>query len=160
MPAYPLRPVDDSFLDEAPIVVRSTVRLDASPSEVWRALGSDEMWSWLPVIDRLEWRSPEPKAVGSIRRLRLGHVLTVDEEFYRWDVDRRATFRIVGQSRRMLDALIEDFLLEPTARGTDLTWTMAVSPLKGRGLPLSPLGVLLRPGNTVAIGGIKKILRS
>lgn len=159
MPAYPLRPVDDSFLDEAPIVVRSTVGLDATPSQVWAALGSDEMWGWLPIIDNLEWRSPEPKAAGSIRRLRLGKVLTVDEEFYRWDVDRRATFRVVGQSRRMLDGLIEDFVLTPTAKGTDLTWTMAVSPIKGRGLPLSPLGKLLAPGNTVAISGIKKLLR-
>jgi carbon monoxide dehydrogenase subunit G len=159
MPAYPLRHVDDSFLEEAPIVVRSTVSLDASPSEVWRVLGSDEMWSWFPVIDRLEWRSPEPKGPGSIRRLRLARLITVDEEFYRWDVDERATFRVVGQSRRMLDGLIEDFLLTPTGRGTDLTWTMAVSPLKGRGLPLAPLGPLLRPGNTAVIGGIRKLLR-
>jgi hypothetical protein len=159
MPAYPLRHVDDSFLQEAPLVVSSTVSLDSTPSQVWEALGSDEMWSWLPVIDQLEWRSPRPHDVGSIRRLRLGRFVTLDEEFYRWDVDRRATFRVVGQSRKIADALVEDFLLTPTDRGTDLTWTMAVSPLKGRGLPLGLLAPLLRPGNTLAIGGIKKLLR-
>ena len=89
----------------------------------------------------------------------LGRFVTVDEEFYRWDTDRRATFRIVGQSRKVLDAMAEDFLLEPVAGGTDLTWTMALSPLKGAGLPLGVLAPLLRPGNVVALGGIKKILR-
>jgi hypothetical protein len=160
MPAYPLRPVDDGLLQTAPLIVRSSVRLDAPPSRVWAALGSDEMWSWLPVIDRVAWQTPRPHDEGSIRRLRLGRFLTVDEEFYRWDVDRRATFRIVSQSRPVLDALIEDFLLEPAGEGTTLTWTMAVSPLKGRGLPLGLLAPLLRPGNTVALGGIKRILRA
>lgn len=159
MPAYPLRHVDDAFLQDAALVVRSTVRLQADPPEVWRALGSDEMWSWLPVIDRLQWRSPRPHAAGSVRRLRLGKLVTVDEEFYRWDVDRRATFRIVGQSRKVLDAMVEDFLLEPAAGGTDLTWTMALSPIRGAGLPLGLLAPLLKPGNTVALGGIKKLLR-
>jgi uncharacterized protein YndB with AHSA1/START domain len=159
MPATPLRPVDDELLTTAPLIVRSAVRLDAPPSRVWEALGSDEMWSWFPVIDRLAWQTPGPHAAGSVRRLRLGRFLTVDEEFYRWDVDRRATFRIVSQSRPVLDALIEDFLLEPAGSGTTLTWTMAVSPLKGRGLPLGLLAPVLRPGNTAAIAGIRKILR-
>lgn len=159
MPAYPLRHVDDAFLQDAPIVTRSTVRLEAAPSEVWRALGSDEMWSWLPVIDRLEWRSEAPHAAGAIRRLRIARFLTVDEEFYRWDVDRRATFRVVGQSRKVLDGLAEDFLLEPVDGGTELTWTMALSPIVGAGLPLGLLSPLLRPGNTAAISGIRKLVR-
>ena len=159
MPAYPLRHVDDAFLGDAPIVIRSTVQLKAQPPAVWAALGSDEMWSWLPVIDRLDWQSPKPYSAGSIRRLRMAKFLTIDEEFYRWDVDRRATFRVVGQSRKVLDALIEDFVLVPSEGGTELTWTMAVSPLKGRGLPLGLLAPLLKPGNTVAIAGIKKLLR-
>lgn len=159
MPAYPLRHVDDAFLTDAPLVVRSTVRLDAAPSAVWAALDSDRMWSWLPVVDRLEWRSPRPHGPGAIRRLRLGGLVTVDEEFYRWDEERRATFRVVGQSRKVLDALIEDFALEPHGTGTALTWTMAAAPLKGAGLPLGLLAPLLRPGNTLALSGIRTLLR-
>jgi hypothetical protein len=158
MPAYPLRHVDDDFLASAPLVVRSSVQLRASQEAVWTALGSDEMWSWLPVIDRLEWQSPRPFGPGAIRRLRLGKLVTVDEEFYRWDENERATFRIVGQSRKVLDALIEDFALVPKDGGTELTWTMALAPLKGRGLPLGLLAPVLRPGNTAALAGIKKLL--
>lgn len=159
MPAYPLRTVDDQFLRDAPLVVAASVDLAATPEQVWDALGSDRMWSWLPVIDRLEWLTPRPHAAGAVRRLRLGKGLTIDEEFYRWDVGQRATFRVTSQSRRILDALIEDFLLEPTGTGTKLTWTMAASPLRGRRLPLGLLAPLLRPGNRLAIGGIKKILQ-
>lgn len=159
MASYALRPIDDAFLDDAKIVIRSTVDLAATPAQVWEALGSDEMWSWLPVIDRLEWLTPRPHVEGCVRRLRLGKVLTVDEEFYRWDVEKRATFRVTAQNRNVLDGLIEDFLLEPSAKGTRLTWTMALTPRRGRKLPLGLLAPLLRPGNTVAIAGIKKILR-
>lgn len=159
MPPYALRPVDDRLLEDAPIVIRSTVDLKAPPSRVWEALGSDEMWSWMPIIDQVAWQSPRPFSAGAVRRLRLGKFLTVDEEFYRWDVDRRATFRVTHQSRQVLDALIEDFLLDPTPEGTRLTWTMAVSPLRGRGLPLGLLAPVMRPGNTVAIGGIRKLLK-
>lgn len=158
MPAYPLRHVDDAFLQDAPLVVRSSVRLNAAPDAVWEALDSDRMWSWLPVVDRLEWQSPRPHGAGSIRRLRLGGLVTVDEEFYRWDEGRRATFRVVGQSRKVLDALIEDFALTPRDGGTELTWTMAAAPLKGAGLPLGLLAPLLRPGNTLALSGIKRLL--
>jgi uncharacterized protein YndB with AHSA1/START domain len=159
MASYALRPIDDSFLDEAKLVIRSTVDLAATPAQVWEALGSDEMWSWLPVIDRVEWQTPRPHAEGCVRRLRLGRFLTVDEEFYRWDVEKRATFRVTAQNRNVLDGLIEDFLLEPSAKGTKLTWTMALTPQRGKSLPLGFLAPLLAPGNAVAIGGIKKIIR-
>lgn len=159
MASYALRPIDDTFLDDAKIVIRSSVDLAATPAQVWEALGSDEMWSWLPIIDRVEWLTPRPHVEGCVRRLRLGKFLTVDEEFYRWDVEKRATFRVTAQNRNVLDGLIEDFLLEPSAKGTKLTWTMALSPRRGQKLPLGLLAPLLAPGNKVAIGGIKKLLR-
>ena len=84
--------------------------------------------------------------------------MTIEEEFYRWDVGRRATFRVTEQSRRMFDGLAEDFLLEPSAGGgTRLTWTMAMAP---RGLPGAPKFLIpaLARGNALAIGGIRKIL--
>src|ERR1700712_3712716 len=110
------------------------------------------MWSWAPVVDQLVWTTPRPPAAGAIRRLRLLKLVTIEEEFYRWDVGRRATFRVVEQSRRVFDGLAEDFLLEPRAGGgTVLTWTMAVAP---RGLPAPPRVLIpaLARGNALAIG--------
>src|SRR4051794_38460636 len=158
---YQLPEIDDTFFEDAPLVVPATVRLDATPAQVWEALGSDEMWSWAPIVDQLTWITPRPQAAGAVRRLRLLKVNTIEEEFYRWDADAptpRATFRVTAQSRRMLDGLAEDFLLEPQAGGgTTLTWTMAVAP---RRLPAPPAMLLpaLSKANAAAIGGIRTIL--
>jgi hypothetical protein len=157
--AHALKPIDDAWFDQAPLVVPATVQLDAPVERVWEALGSDAMWSWAPIIDRVQWITPRPHAAGSIRRLRLLGVNTIEEEFYRWDEGRRATFRVTHQTRPMLDGLAEDFVLEPTAAGagTTLTWTMAIA-LKGAPAPPAFLKPALIKGNAAAIGGIKTIL--
>jgi hypothetical protein len=158
---YTLKPIDDAFFQTVPIVIPAVLEFDAPVEQVWDALGSDAMWSWAPVIDQLVWTTGRPQTVGAIRRLRLFKAVTIEEEFYRWDVGRRATFRVTHQSRRMFDGLAEDFLLEPSAGGgTRLTWTMAIAP---RGLPGAAgvgrvLGPALARGNALAIGGIKKNL--
>jgi hypothetical protein len=156
--AYALKPVGDEWFETAPLVVPASVTLDAPVERVWEALGSDAMWSWAPIIDQLEWITPRPHAAGSIRRLRLLKVNTIEEEFYRWEDNRRATFRVTRQTRPMLDGLAEDFLLEPTpSGGTTLTWTMAIG-VKGAPAPPAFLRPALVKGNAAAIGGIKKIL--
>jgi hypothetical protein len=156
---YKLPEIDDAFFSEAPLVVPASVELDATPARVWEALGSDAMWSWAPIIDQLVWITPRPQQAGAIRRLRLLKFNTIEEEFYRWEEGRRATFRVTRQSRRMLDGLAEDFLLDPLDGGgrTRLTWTMAIAP---RRLPAPPKALVgaLATGNAAAIGGIRKIL--
>jgi carbon monoxide dehydrogenase subunit G len=156
---HPVRPVDDGFFATAPLVIPVTVDLAATPAEVWRALGSDEMWSWLPLLDRLRWLTPRPLAKGAVRVLRIAHLFTIEEHFYRWDEERRATFHVTSATRPVLNALAEDFVLEPTASGTRLTWTMALEPrLPGARLAGRSLAPLLKAGNRAAIGGIRKIL--
>jgi len=156
---HPVRPVDDSFFQTAPLVIPVTVELDATPAQVWEALGSDRMWSWLPVLDRLRWLTPRPLTQGAVRVLRVARLFSIEEHFYRWEDERRATFHVTSSTRPVLNALAEDFVLEPTATGTRLTWTMAVDPkLPGASLLGKLLGSLLKPGNKLAIGGIRKIL--
>jgi carbon monoxide dehydrogenase subunit G len=155
---HPVRPVDDSFFQTAPLVIPVTVELDASPADVWEALGSDRMWSWMPILDQLRWLTPRPHAQGAVRVLRIAKLFTVEEHFYRWEDERRATFHVTSATRPLLSALAEDFVVEPTATGTRLTWIMAVEPkLPGRRF-LRYLVPLLKPGNKFALAGIKKIL--
>jgi hypothetical protein len=156
--AYALKPIDDTWFDQAPLVVPATVLLDAPVERVWEALGSDAMWSWAPIIDRVQWITPRPHAAGSIRRLRMFGLNTIEEEFYRWETNRRATFRVTQQTRQLLQGLAEDFVLDPTpGGGTALTWTMAIG-LKGAPAPPAFLKPALVKGNAAAIGGIKTIL--
>jgi hypothetical protein len=156
--AHPVRPVDDGFFQTAPLVIPVTVELDATPAEVWEALGSDRMWSWLPLLDQLRWLTSRPLGQGAVRVLRVARLFSIEEHFYRWEEGRRATFHVTSSTRPVLRALAEDFVLEPTATGTRLTWTMAVEPkLPGTRL-LRWLVPLLKPGNKLAIAGIRKIL--
>ena len=155
---YALKPIDDRYFEDAPNVIPATVELAATPEQVWEALGSDRMWSWVPAIDQLRWTTP--RGENGIRILRLGKFVTIEEEFYRWEPPHRATFRVTRQSRQVFDGLAEDFRLEPTASGgTRLTWTMAQGL---RGVPgggaLGPLKGLMAKGNAAGIGGIKTIL--
>lgn len=157
---HPVRPVDDSFFQSAPLVIPVTVELAASPAAVWEALGSDRMWSWLPLLDRLRWLTPRPLTQGAVRVLRVARAFTIEEHFYRWEEERRATFHVVGSTRPVLDALAEDFVLEPLpGGGTRLTWTMAVAPRPALpGWLAKALVPLLKPGNRFAIAGIRRIL--
>lgn len=153
------RPVGDEFLTDAPLVIRVAVELPNPPAEVWEVLGSERMWSWLPVIDRVRWLSPRPLRAGAIRQLRLARSVVLDEEFYRWDEQRRATFYVQRATRPLLRALAEDFVLEPTAGGgTRLDWTMALEPNLPRVRWLRWLAPLLRPGNALALRGIRREL--
>lgn len=157
---HPVRADGDSIFDSAPLVIPVSVDLDAPPGAVWEALGSDRMWSWLPLLDRLRWLTPRPLGEGAVRVLRVARLFTIEEHFYRWEAPRRATFHVASATRPVLDALAEDFVLEPTATGgTRLTWTMALAPrVPGARLLGRLLGPLLRPGNKLAIAGIRKIL--
>ena len=155
---HPVRPVDDSFFETAPLVVKVAVDLKATPADVWEALGSDEMWSWMPLLDRLRWLTPRPHATGAVRVLRVARLFEIEEHFYRWDQGRRATFHVTSSTRPVLRALAEDFVLDPIPEGTRLTWTMAVEPRLPGGRLLRWLAPLLAPGNKLAIGGIRKIL--
>lgn len=157
---HAVQPVDDSFFKTAPLVIPVTVELDAAPAQVWEALGSDRMWSWLPVLDQLRWLTARPLTKGAVRVLRVAHLFTIEEHFYRWEDERRATFHVTRASRPVLNALAEDFVLEPTpAGGTRLTWIMALDPkLPGARAIGRFLVPLLKPGNRFALAGIRKIL--
>jgi len=157
MGSHTLRLVDDTFLESAPIVVHAEVEIAATAEEVWAVLESERMWSWFAGIDRLEWLTPRPLVTGCVRRLRVAKVLEVDEEFYRWDAPRRATFRVTRASLPVISALAEDFQLEARGSTTRLTWTMAIEPSRGKRLPLGVLAPLLRPGNTRMLAGIRAL---
>lgn len=158
--SHPVSATGDEIFATAPLVVPATVELDAPPAAVWEALGSDRMWSWLPLLDQLRWLTPRPHREGAVRVLRVARLATVEEHFYRWEDERRATFHVVRASRPLLRALAEDFRLEPTpGGGTRLTWTMAVEPrLPGVRALARLLVPLLKPGNRMAIAGIRRIL--
>jgi carbon monoxide dehydrogenase subunit G len=157
---HPVRAAGDAIFETAPLVIPTTIELDAPPAAVWEALASDAMWSWFPPLDRLRWLTARPLGEGAVRTIRVARLFTLEEHFYRWEEGRRATFHVVGVTRPMLNALAEDFLVETTASGgTRLTWTFALDPkLPGARLLGRLAAPLLRAGNRSMISGIHTIL--
>jgi hypothetical protein len=80
-------------------------------------------------------------------------------EFYRWDENERATFRVTRADRPWLRALAEDFRLTAHGAGTRLTWTMAIEPAASVPAAFGALAPLLRPGNARILSGIRGIVR-
>ena len=123
-----LAPIDDNFFDTAGLVVGATIDLPHSPEQVWTALGSDAMGSWMSVLDQATWHSPRPLTVGARRSVRLLRLITLHEEYYRWDeTQRRSTFRVTDINFPIVTGWAEDMHAAPLPDGgTRLSWTMAI----------------------------------
>lgn len=108
---FACRRVGLDFIASAHTKLVHQVELDAPASEVFDIFADGESWTeWFGGIDRVEWTSPEPKAVGTTRTVTLGR-LVVDEVFLAWDPGKRFTFCFTGHNRPLFHALLEDYAL-------------------------------------------------
>lgn len=126
---FPCHPVDNAFFDNAPMRFVNTVDLDAPPRDVFATLADAATWPrWFPGMRRATWTSARTHAPGSTRRVALP-MLTLDEQFFRWQPDRRLSFYVTGQSQPLVHALAEDYLLDEVALNkTRFTYTVAMEP--------------------------------
>ncbi|WP_231949526.1 SRPBCC family protein [Alloactinosynnema sp. L-07] len=121
------------------------VELAAPPAAVWSALtANDALVSWSPLITCVEWSTPRPFGVGTIREVTLGPgLVSLRERFYRWEEGKRMTFSVDAATRPLFTMFGEDLRLDETFDGTRLTWTFAytgapaVRPALKLGAPLT-----------------------
>lgn len=122
-----LTPVHDEFLATAPLVLTASAELDHSAEQIWEALTGDDAGQWTGSFARATWRSPRPLTVGALRTIRLFRVITIEEEYYRWDFPHRATFRVTSINVPLVSGWAEDLQLERRdGGGTRVTLTMAL----------------------------------
>ena len=118
---FPCYPVDASFFDTAPMRFRNTVELAARPADVF-AIFEDSRHT------QEVWTSDKPYGVRTTRTVWLTGV-TVQERFFRWELDRRFSFYLTGHSMPLAHALAEDYLLDEVAAGkTRFTYSVAIEP--------------------------------
>jgi uncharacterized protein YndB with AHSA1/START domain len=126
--AHSLRTVDLDFLNTAPhrFVFEATV---AVPKEaVFGAISADpSTWTWWPGHDEGSYETPPPHGVGSRRHMRMG------DSWYRetilaWDVPTRWAYRVDESANAMLDALVEEWVVEGNDDRSTVRWTFAVEP--------------------------------
>jgi ribosome-associated toxin RatA of RatAB toxin-antitoxin module len=132
--------VDVAELDRPTLAVG--VEIPVRPDQLFEILEDAEAWPrWLTAITKVVWTSPDPKGVGTTRTVEIKGAFIADEEFIAWETNRRMTFRFARCSRRIFRAFAEDYRIEPTDNGCQLTWSVLVRP---RGIP-EPLLKLIGP---------------
>ncbi|MBI2567686.1 MAG: SRPBCC family protein [Candidatus Schekmanbacteria bacterium] len=132
--------VGPDFLDSAPQRIVNAVEIPASAAAIFAVFEDAGAWPrWFSDIVSVEWTSPRPFGVGTTRTVRL-QTMTVDERFIIWEQDRRFAFYLAATSLPLVNALCEDYVLEPLAsERTRFVYTVAYDPR----LPLllaGPLG--------------------
>jgi carbon monoxide dehydrogenase subunit G len=127
---YPCDPVDDAWVDSAPVRLVNAVDIDATPEQIWTALEDASAWPrWASVITRVEWTSPQPFGLGTTRTVTMRGGVVGDEEFTSWEPPRRMGFRFNQASMDGVRAFAERYTLEPLpAGGTRVVWVMAMAP--------------------------------
>jgi Polyketide cyclase / dehydrase and lipid transport len=126
---HSLRAVELGFLDDAPLRFEYTSPdLPATVVELFAVITSDPSgWSWFPGLEAGGYDGDGPHGVGSHRWVRMGET-TYRETILVWDEPNRWAYRVDETSDEVFDALLEDWVIEPTETGSRLRWTFAFAP--------------------------------
>jgi hypothetical protein len=122
---------DPSLLVTAPVRVRRTMIVPASPGRFWAVLAEDPgAWgSWCPgFTSASRWTTPVPAGVGS-QRVMHAFGTTFLETVLEWNDSERFTFCVNECGVPGLRRFVESWSLEHAGAGdaatTRATWTMA-----------------------------------
>lgn len=153
---YALASTDDAFFETAPVRAVRVLDVPVSPERLWAELAADDaVVAWSPAVTRSRWLTPRPFGVGTVREVTLGGLLTVREDFYRWDENARMTFSASAVSLPGIRGFAEDYRIEATATGSRLTWVVAMEPAARLGPGEAALSAALR----AAVGDLTNGLR-
>ena len=126
--AHTLRTVELDFLNTAPHRFVFEASVAASKDDVFGAISADpETWTWWPGHDEGSYETPPPHGVGSRRHMRMG------DSWYRetilaWDEPTRWAYRVDESANSLIDALVEEWVVDGDDDRSDVRWTFAVEP--------------------------------
>ncbi|MEQ6899601.1 SRPBCC family protein [Nocardioides sp. YIM 152588] len=124
---HPCERVGLDFLETAPHRYANSVDLAITPAQLWEVLADADSWPrWANVITDVEWTTPEPRGVGTMRTVTMRGRMIGAEEFLAWDEHARMAFRFNEASSRMVTAFAENYDIVPTPEGCRVTWTLAL----------------------------------
>jgi carbon monoxide dehydrogenase subunit G len=155
-------PVDHTFFDTAPVIVRTSVLVAAPRDRVFAAIASDPAgWGrWFPGFDGSgHWAIAGTPGVGSVRVIRAFRI-RMEECVIAWDVDERFAFRVntAGAAGALMGkAFAEDYRLSDDGEGTHLDWTVALRPALGLKPPVRLLRPLVQRILNIASGRLAKV---
>ncbi|MFD6491145.1 SRPBCC family protein [Streptomyces sp. NPDC060188] len=117
-----LRPVGTDFVETAPVRLVFAREVSAGPEAVFRALAEDVSgWSdWFPAVTLAR-----AAADGAGREVRLRGGTRFEETVLAAEAPRTYAYRVDATNAPGIRALVEEWRLTPTARGTRVQWTFA-----------------------------------
>jgi hypothetical protein len=131
-PWFDARPVDERFLEEAPVRLVAVLAIPRPAAAVWADLTGADPLSWCRILDRVTWTSARPFGVGTTREVVALKGLNVfQERFLRGEEGRRKSFMVEKASAPLARAFAEDYLVEPAGpdgASCTFTWTVAYEP--------------------------------
>ncbi|MEV0097242.1 SRPBCC family protein [Streptomyces sp. NPDC050738] len=120
--ARQLRPVELDFVDTAPVRLVFATEVSASAEELYRALAEEveTMPQWFAAV-----KQARPLAGGAGREIRLAGGVRFQETILAKEPSTRYAYRVDTTNAPGMRALLEIWLLTPTANGTRVQWTFA-----------------------------------
>jgi hypothetical protein len=115
---------DDALFARATLYHARSVEVPYPPEQTWAAITSEGVSSWTKGVRKVTW-SPRPFGVGTTREVDMGGSFKLRERFFRWDDGYRKTFTGVEATVGIFRHLVEDYVVEPTERGSRLSWRWA-----------------------------------
>ena len=146
------------YFDRAPTKGVSLVRIKATPAQIFEALEDAEAWpKWVPPITRVTWTSPRPFGPGATRTVDMVGGMFGDEVFFDWVQNERFAFYF-SRTTMPADIFAELYEVREVGGGeTELKWTMAMTPAKGRKNPKFVDAIIAR-SNQWMLGRFKKLV--
>ena len=126
-----LKKIDLTYLDTASSRMQMTANIKAPLEFVFKIFEDADAWvHCFQAITRVNWTSEPPYKKGTTRTIDLKlpsqPLLTIDEEFVEWEQNKRFAFYFQRSSRRVFNAMIEDYKFTEGANGsTDIVWDLA-----------------------------------
>jgi uncharacterized protein YndB with AHSA1/START domain len=130
MPTFSVTAQNLAWVPAAPVVLKNTVAINATPAEVFEQLADLGTWSeWCVGMRKVRIDGPA-SGVGALRTVWVG-TTRVQERFLEWVPGERLTFAIIGSNMPGLASMVEDWAVavdpaDPTR--SVLTVTIGIAP--------------------------------
>jgi len=123
---HSLRTVDLDFLEKAPHRFLFEATIPASQETVFAAISDDpSTWTWWPGHEGGAYETPPPHGVGSRREMHMGES-QYRETILAWDEPKRWAYRVDESADSLIDALVEEWIVEGYGDRSTVRWTFAV----------------------------------
>ncbi len=156
-----LKPVTLDFFNTANLRVTTVMDAKCSVERLMETLSGDTVWTeWAPAISKVEWTCDKPFKQGATRTVYLAGGNAVKENFFVWEEGEHIAFYVEESTMSGMVSFGEDYIIEKTADGIRLTWTVAIQ--------LTGIGAFFIPASRMVMGMMfkrwlkkyKKILES